>query len=108
MDARRRAECDELVENSGDPMDRLDFESLKQSEWFGSYTSAECDAEHLGMWRRVLSASIQPPPSVADRPIMRGLDPTWLREAYRGKREDLRRLLRPSHRKSRSGSTSLP
>jgi hypothetical protein len=70
--------------------------------------SAEYDPENLEMWRRVLSASIQPPPTVADRPILRSLvDPTWLREAYRGTSEDIRRLLRPSHQESRPGSSSL-
>ena len=108
MDAQRLAECNELAESAEDPMDRLDFEGYKQPEWYGSYTSAEYDAENLEMWRRVLSASIQPPPSVAERPIMRSVvDPKWLRETYRGTREDIRRLLRPSHQKSRSGSTSL-
>ena len=108
MDDQRLAECNELAESAEDPMDRLDLEGYKQSEWYGSYTSAEYDAEDLEMWRRVLSASIQPPPNVADRPNMRSLvDPTWLREAYRGTREDVRRLLRPGHQESRSGSSSL-
>lgn len=105
MDAQRLADCHELAENTVDPVDRRDFESGKLSEWYGSYTSAESDAESLEMWRRVLSASIQPPPSVVESPVRRLVDPKWLREAYRGTREDTRRLLRPSHPQSRSAST---
>ena len=98
MNARRAAEWKELVENPEDPVDRSDLESQMLRESHGSYTSAEDDFQSLEMWRRVLSASIQPPPSVAEGPTMRSLvDPKWLREAYRGTREDTRRLLRPSH-----------
>lgn len=103
MNAQRLAECNELAETTEDPVDRRDFESQKLSEWYGSYTSA--DAENLQMWRRVLTASIQPSPSIVENPVMRSLvDPKWLGEVYRGTREDARRLLRTGHRKSRSAS----
>ena len=106
MGAQRLAEWKELVENPEDPVDRSDLESQMLRESLASYTSAEDDFQSLEMWRRVLSASIQPPPSVAEGPTMRSLvDPKWLREAYRGTREDIRRLLRPSHQQSRSAST---
>jgi len=105
MDAQWPADCHELAENTEDPVDRRDFESQELSEWYGSYTSAESDAESLEMWRRVLSASIQPPPSVVESPVRSLIDPKWLREVCRGTREDTRRLLRPSHQQSRSAST---
>jgi len=107
MNAQRFAEWKELIENTEDPVGRSDLESQMQREWHGSFTSAEYDPQNLVMWRQVLSASIQPPPSVVESPVMRSLiDPKWLREAYRGTREDIRRLLRPSHQQSRSASTS--
>jgi len=105
MNAQRLAEWKKLVESTEDSVDRSDLANQMLQESHGSYTSAEDDSQSLEMWRRVLSASIQPLPSVAQDPAMRSLvDPDWLREAYRGTREDTRRLLRSSRQKSRSAS----
>ena len=107
MDGNRLAEWKELAENTKDPVDRGDLEGqmlLRESQ--GPYASAAYDSQSLEMWRRGLSASIQPPPGVVESPVRSLVDPNWLREAYRGTREDTRRLLRPSHQRSRSGSSS--
>jgi hypothetical protein len=104
MHGERSAEWRKLAENTQDPADRSDLESCMLRECHGSYTSAEYDCQNLEMWRRVLSASIQSPPSVVERPAMRTLvEPEWLREVYRGTREDARRLLQPGRQESRAG-----
>ena len=107
MEAQRLAEHNERAENTDDPMDRFDLESHKESEWYGSYTSVQYDAENMEMWRRVLSASIQLPPGADEHPVRSLVDPKWLREVCRGTREDTRRLLRPSHQRSRAASRLL-
>ena len=106
MDGNRLAEWKELAESNEDAVDRGDLESqllLRESQ--GPDASAAYDSPSLEMWRRGLSASIQPPPSVVESPVRSLVDPSWLREACRGTREDIRRLLRPSRQRSRSGST---
>ena len=76
MDCRRLAEWRELAENTEDPADRSDLESPMLREVHGSYISAEDGSQSVEMWRRVLAASIQPPPSAVEhrlafRPLRR-------------------------------------
>ena len=89
MDGQRLSECKAMVENTEDPVDRSNLEGQTLRESHGTYISAEYDTQDLEMWHRVLSASIQPPPSVVEGPVKRSLvEPEWLREVYRGTRED--------------------
>jgi hypothetical protein len=106
MDTQRLSDWKALVENTEDPVDRSDLESLMLRECHEPYIPAECDFHGPEMWHRVLSASIQPPPSVVEGPASRSLiEPEWLREVYRGSREDTRRLLLSSRQESQSVST---
>ena len=106
MDGQRLSQWKALVENTDYPVDRSDLEGQMLRECHGSCTSAEYDSQDLEMWRRVLLASIQPPPGVVEGPVSRSLiEPEWLREVYRGTREDARRLLLPSRQESQSAPT---
>jgi hypothetical protein len=105
MDDQRLSEWKALVESTEDPVDRSDLESQMLREWPAPYIPAEYDSQDLEMWHRVLSASIQSPPRVVEGPVRRNLiEPQWLREVYRGTREDTRRLLLPSRQDSQSAS----
>jgi hypothetical protein len=94
MDGRGFPEWMALIQHTDDPLDRSDVESHMLQECQEPCISAGYAFEGLEMWRRVLSASIQPPPSGAGRRVTRSpIAPAWLREVYRGTREDTRRLL---------------
>ena len=105
MDARRPAGWQEPVENAEDAVDRGDLDRRMLRARCGRYSSAEPDPAQLEIWRRGLAATIQPPAGGEASPVLQHLvDPDWLRAAYRGTREDVRRLLRAGHRQSRSAS----
>ena len=83
MDDQRLSEWKALVESTEDPVDRSNLENQMLREWPAPYIPAEYDSQDLEMWHRVLSASIQSPPSVVEGPVRRNLiEPQWLREVY--------------------------
>jgi hypothetical protein len=101
MDTRRLSDRKALVANTEEPVDRSDLKSQMLGECHEPYIAAEYDCQGPEMWHRVLSASIQPPPSVVEAPVRRSpIEPEWPRKVYRRAREGPRSA---SHRQSKNG-----
>jgi hypothetical protein len=66
MHPHRPTQRQELIESCEDRVDRADLEAQMQSEWWGSYCSPLEGYENHEVWRRILTAHMQPLPEAAD------------------------------------------